>query len=187
MPRASESIEGAEAAVGRLMERKRWRRAIAAVESVPPRARSFDLWWNYGWALGKIREWTAAARSLSAALRLDPRSPVGHWALGIAYGNSGHPRLAERHHLCAIELKDSSLARLTLAVHYMQLGKFAAAEKVHLDGIALRPRDRVRLEQYADFLWDAGRRTESRAISRKARRLPKRQNRAGRMSKRDDR
>jgi tetratricopeptide (TPR) repeat protein len=173
MTQGSVSVDEVTLTIDRLMHRKQWRRAIAVIETVPRSARTFGLWWNHGWALGKLDDWKASARSLTVAIRIDPDSPSGHWALGLAYSKNGHPRLAERHHLRSLDLRDSSLARLSLAVHYMGLGKFAAAEKIHLEGIALRPRDRLRLEQYADFLWDVGRRKEARSISRQAGKLPK--------------
>jgi Flp pilus assembly protein TadD len=143
------------------------------MDGVPPKSRTFELWWNHGWALGKLDDWKLATRSLANAVRIKPDSPVGLWALGLAHSELGHPKLAERYLLAALELRDASLARMTLAVHYMRQNKFAAAEKIHRDGLALKPRDRRRLEAYADFLWDVGRRDESRLIARQARKLPK--------------
>ena len=140
------SVDESKVAVDRLRHRKQWRRAIAIIDAVPRSARTFGLWWSHGWALGKLDDWKGSARSLTVAVLIDPDSPIAHWSLGLAHSQAGHPRLAERHLLRALDLRDSSLARLTLVVHYMQLGKFAAAEKVHLDGIALRPRNRLRLE-----------------------------------------
>ena len=155
------------------MKSNQWRRALELMDSVPRGKRTYELWWNHGWALGKLGDWKGAVPSLAAAVRVEPKSPVGLWALGLAHSEAGHPKLAERYHLAAIALKDSALARLTLARHYMHQGDFDAAERIHREGIALRPRSRERLEQYADFLWDARRRDESRAITRRARKLPK--------------
>jgi cytochrome c-type biogenesis protein CcmH/NrfG len=54
------------------------------------------------------------------------------------------------------ELSDSTLARPTLARHYMRQNKFAAAEQVHREGIAFRPRRRERQEAYAVSLSSTG-------------------------------
>ena len=157
----------------RLMKRHQWRRALRTIVAVPRNSRTFELWWNHGWALGKLNDWKRAVRSLAMAVRKKPDAPIGLWALGLAHGEAGHPRLAERYHLAALALSDSTLARLTLAWHYMRQNKFAAAEQVHREGIALRPRHRERQEAYADFLSDLGRHDEVRVVSRQARKLPK--------------
>lgn len=154
------------------MGRSQWRRALEVIESVPREARTFELWWNHGWALGKLKDWRRATRSFARAVKGDPASATGAWALGLAYSKSGRPRLAERHLRHSLCLRDSTLARLALALHYLRLGKIELAEQVHLDGLALRPHDRQRLEHYASFLWDAGRRGEARAVTRKALSLP---------------
>lgn len=173
MPRLQPLVEDAVRYAQRLMQRHQWRRALRTIEAVPRSARTFELWWNHGWALGKLNDWKGAVRSLASAVRRKPNAPVGLWALGFAHSEIGHPKLAERYHLAALALSDSTLARLTLAQHYMRQKKFAAAEQVHREGIALRPRHRERQEAYADFLSDVGRHDEARVISRRARTLPK--------------
>jgi tetratricopeptide (TPR) repeat protein len=173
MSRAKPSTEDVTRSAALLMKQNQWRRALKLMDSVPRGKRTNELWWNHGWALGKLKDWKGAVRSLAAAVRAKPKSPVSLWALGVAHREAGHPKLAERYHLAAISLKDSALPRLTLAVHYMRQGNFDAAERIHREGIALRPRSRRRLEQYANFLWDVGRRDEARAVTRRARKLPK--------------
>jgi tetratricopeptide (TPR) repeat protein len=173
MPRAQRSVQDVTRSAALLMKKNQWRRALKLMDTVPPGKRTNELWWNHGWALGKLGDWKGAVGSLAAAVRVKPKSAVSLWALGLAHSEAGHPKLAERYHLAAIALKDSSLARLTLAVHYMLQRNFDAAERIHREGIALRPRSRRRLEQYANFLWDVGRRDESRAVTRRARKLPK--------------
>ena len=115
MPRAKPSTEDVTRSAALLMKRNQWRRALKLMDSVPRRKRTYELWWNHGWASGKLKDWKGAVRSLAAAVRVKPKSPVGLWALGLAHSEAGQPKLAERYHLAAIALKDSSLARLTLA------------------------------------------------------------------------
>jgi len=55
-----------------------------------------------------------------------------------------------------------------LALLLMELGRFAEAEQLHLDGIQLKPKSRARWEAYSAFLSYVGRETEAQEAFAKA-------------------
>ncbi len=156
----------------KLMRPEHWESAIALIEQVAAERRSARLNWSHGWALFKLDRFFAAAQSLRRAVLQEVTNPVNHWALGVVLTECGDLHGAEHHLWKALSIKDSGLARLNLAIVYMNQRRFADAERVHLDGIDLKPNSRKRLEAYADFLDDRGRETEAAAIRDQAKTLP---------------
>jgi hypothetical protein len=55
----------------------------------------------------------------------------------------------------------------------LEQGRVQEGELVHLDGIRLKPDSRKRLEAYADFLSDIGRKAEAQEMLAKAEHLPR--------------
>jgi Tfp pilus assembly protein PilF len=72
----------------------------------------------------------------------------------------------------ALRIHDSTPARLFLALVYMELGRSAEAEQIHLDGIRIDPESTERWNAYAAFLSDEGRETEAQEAYAKAHRSP---------------
>lgn len=153
-----------------LMQEERWVDAIKLIESHPSLfEEDAELTWNLGWAYFKLENWKAAQVHLSRARDLNPKLAAAWWALGAAQMEAGVLAEAERNVKEALRIRDSSNARLTLALILMQRGKLAEAEQIQLRGIQLKPESPERWESYACFLDDVGRQSEAQVAYNKAR------------------
>jgi tetratricopeptide (TPR) repeat protein len=153
----------------------RWEDALALLECEPELvAADPGIAWSRGWALYKLKRLAEAAYQLQVACRLDSENPIRPWALGVVQSEMKDYAHAERNLLRALQLKDSGLARLSLAVVYMKQGRLTDAENIHLEGLRLRPNDRERIEAFADFLTDLDRSDEADALYARAAQLPSR-------------
>jgi Tfp pilus assembly protein PilF len=156
-----------------LMRRELWSEAIAFLEGHAQLVESdFSLSWTLGWAHFKQQHFAEAHRFLERATQLAPREWRGHWALGLSCRGLGQYDQAEASLREALRIRDSTPARLFLALVYMEQGRSAEAEQVHLDGIRLKPESAERWNAYANFLSDEGRETEAEEAYAKARRIP---------------
>jgi Tfp pilus assembly protein PilF len=155
-----------------LMGEERWAEAAELISRRPETVgEDYELAWNAGWCFFKLSQFERAVTALRRAVSLDPRNPGGHWALGAALAESGDRESAEIEYLEALRLRDGFLPRASLALLYLEMGRQADAEKVHLEGIQLKPESRERLESYGDFLWDVRREDEARQAYSKAEKL----------------
>ena len=170
-------LDDVNARAQELMRSERWELAIELIEQVPMEARSADLNWNHGWALFKLDRFERAAQSLRRAVLQRSTHAVSHWALGVVLQAAGDPVAAEKHLRTALSLRDSGLARLSLAVMYMEQGRLDEAERIHVEGLELKPDDKQRVEAYADFLSDCGREPEARVQYARAAELPEKPSR----------
>jgi hypothetical protein len=78
MPRANPTVQDVTRSAALLMKRNQWRRALELMDSVPRRKRTYELWWNHGWALGKLEDWKGAVRSFPLGRGAIRRSSSGH-------------------------------------------------------------------------------------------------------------
>lgn len=155
-----------------LMLHERWTEAIAYLEARPELVQSdYQLCWTLGWAHFKQAEFVAACRFLQQAAQMAPEEYAGHFALGTVYLELGKYNEAESSLRTALGIRDTSLARLTLALVYMEQGRSDEAEQVHLDGIAADPKSVERWEAYGDFLSDQGRGPEAEEAYARAKSL----------------
>ncbi len=156
-------------AAAALMAEERWEAAVDLVSGqAGVVAKDYELAWNAGWCFYKLSQFERAVAGLRQAVRLDPQNPGGHWALAVALAETGEREAAEAEYLEALRLRDGYLPRASLALLYLEMGRTAEAEKVHLEGIQLKPDSRERLESYGDFLWDVRRENEARQAYSKA-------------------
>jgi len=152
-----------------LMGEERWEAAANLLSGrLEIVTRDYELSWNAGWCFFRLSQFEKAVAGLRQAVLLDPQNPGGHWALGAALAESGDRGGAEAEYLKALDLRDGYLPRASLALLYLEMGRKADAEKVHLEGIRLKPDSRERLESYADFLCDVRREDEARQAYSKA-------------------
>jgi tetratricopeptide (TPR) repeat protein len=121
----------------------------------------FKLHWSLGWSYYKLQQYEEAAQWLRRAVEIEPFQFAGYFALGVTLAELGELEEAEGNLRLSLRLKDSSVARQALAVVLMEKGAFAEAERVHLDGLQVKPNSADRWEGYADFLSDTGRETEA--------------------------
>ncbi len=154
-----------------VMQTEDWLGAIELVQNHSETVQShWELSWNLGWAYFKLDRFKEARKYLLTAVRLAPENPVCHWSLGIVRRSLGNHKAAEVALKRALRIRDSYLARIALALTYMDQDKLDEAEDVHLEGLRLKP-TAERYKAYADFLSDVGREDEAQRIYRKARRL----------------
>ena len=159
-----------------LMQRERYGEAITLLRRHGTEAKNdWRHTWTWGWCYFQIDNFQAAKVHLRRATQLAPDSPACHGAFGTACLQAGNYRVAEKSLRKALALKDSYLARICLALTYMEVGKLEEAEQVHLQGIALRPDSAKRHKAYADFLYDVGRKKEERQVRRTAREIARKQ------------
>lgn len=155
-----------------LMSEQRWAEVISALEGESSLVGSeFRLAWNLGWAYFKHGDAAKACEHLEQATALEPENPVGQWALGTALKEIGRSQEAERSLLRALELKESTLPRLTLALLYLEQGRAEEAERIHREGLERRPDSSERWAAYADFLSDVGRESEAEEAKRRSEEL----------------
>jgi Flp pilus assembly protein TadD len=157
--------------VGALMRQSQWREAIALCAAVPMSELEPEVLWDFAWAHFKIGDYSTARTLFEAALALRPDHAVTLWGLGVVLQRLGVLDGAKRSLRRALELKDSTMVRLDLAIVFMKERDFGAAEQVHLDGLALRPTSAERVEGYGDFLADVGRPDEAEVQYKRARKL----------------
>lgn len=129
------------------------------------------LSWNLGWCYFKINQLAEARKHPVRAARLAPDEPVCHWALVTVYLHHKEYKKAEHSLLTSLRMKDAYMARVSLALAYLEQGKVAEAEEVHREGISLQPEERRRYEAYADFLSDIGREEQARRMYQQANRV----------------
>jgi tetratricopeptide (TPR) repeat protein len=155
------------------MGRELWSAAVAFLDEHAQLVESdFPLSWTLGWAHFKQKQFAEARRCLQRATQLAPQEWRGHWALGLSCRSLGQYDQAEASLREALRIRDTSLARFFLALVYMEQGRSAEAEQIHLDGIRIDPESTERWEAYADFLSDEGREAEAQEAYAKAHRSP---------------
>jgi Tfp pilus assembly protein PilF len=110
-----------------------------------------------------------AEKCLLKATLLSSENSICYWALGATYLQLKQYKKAEFSLLAALGIQDSYLARLQLALVYMEQGRLHEAEQVHLKGLSLKPDSRERHEAYGDFLSDVGRQKEAQKMYQLAR------------------
>ncbi|MGO9130500.1 MAG: tetratricopeptide repeat protein [Bryobacteraceae bacterium] len=155
------------------MRRELWSAAVAFLDEHAQLVESdFELSWTLGWAHFKQQQFAEAHRFLERATQLAPREWRGHWALGLSCRSLGKYDRAEASLREALRIRDTSLVRFFLALVYMEQGRSAEAEQVHLDGIRMKPESTDCWNAYAAFLSDEGRETEAEEAYAKAHRSP---------------
>jgi Tfp pilus assembly protein PilF len=112
-----------------------------------------------------------AGKYLKRAANLAPTNHSCKFALGSVYLEKKQYKKAESLLLEALQIKESYVARISLALAYLEQGKVNEAENTHLDGIRLRPKQSKRYEAYGDFLSDVGREDEAERMNQKAQEL----------------
>lgn len=161
-------------AIHGLMKKELWREAIILMKASEASVeRDWELLWNLGWCHFKLEQLAQAERYLVKAAQCAPqnRNHTCGFGLGMVYLGKKQYKKAERALSDALELKESYVARLGLALAYLKQQKIPEAENTHLEGIKRRPRSCERYEAYADFLSDVGRETESGKMKQKAKQL----------------
>jgi Flp pilus assembly protein TadD len=158
--------------VDSLMREERWfetikvlRLELSAVET------DWRLSWNLGWCYFRLEKFEQARKHLMRATELSPQNAVCHWALGLVYRMKKQYGQAERNLALALRIKDLYIARVSLALTYLEQGKIKEAESIHLEGIRIRPKESRRYESYACFLEDVGREREAQRMYSKAKKL----------------
>jgi len=162
----------------RLIEKDNMDKSKALDAALTQIERNFELSCNVGWACYKADALEEAVRHLRRSTELNPSSPLGFWAVGVALGELGLLDEAETALLNALRIREGFRARLSLALLYMDQGRLAEAEKLHREGLAVTPNRRERVEGLANFLHDTGRREEAEELYERARGLPSREERA---------
>jgi Flp pilus assembly protein TadD len=155
-----------------IMNMERWFEAIKLLKNnLSIVQEDWKLSWNLAWCYFKIGRLGQARTYMIRAVKLAPASATCRVGLGTVYLEMKQFKKAQTNCAESLRLKDSYYARITLALAYMNQGKFTEAEKVHLEGIRLKPKASRRYEAYADFLSDAGREDQAQTMYRKAKEL----------------
>ena len=155
-----------------MMKAERWADAIKIIKCVPSVAEAdWRLSWNLGWCYFKLDRFEAARKHLSRATKLAPENPACTWALGTVYLKKRQFAKAEKNLVESLRTRDLHVARISLALTYLEQGRIEEAESVHLEGIKLKPKASGRYESYACFLSDVGREAEAKRMYRKAKQL----------------
>lgn len=155
-----------------MMNAERWADAIKILKCVPSVTETdWRLSWNLGWCYFKLERFEAARKHLSRAAKLAPENATCTWALGTVYLKKRQFAKAEKNLVESLRRRDLHVARISLALTYLEQGRIEEAESVHLEGIKLKPKASGRYESYACFLSDVGREAEAKRMYRKAKQL----------------
>lgn len=161
-----------EKRAGIVMAAERWHEAIKLLkEKLPVVERDWRLSWNLGWCYFKLDRLDDARKHLIRATKLAPENAICKWALGSVYLHRKQYQKAKANLEESLRIKDAYVARISLALTYLEQGKLSEAENVHIEGIRIKPEERRRYEAYADFLSDVGREEEAQKMYRKAKKL----------------
>ena len=153
-----------------LMSEERWREAIDLFLSAANYvASNWKIAWNAGWAYYKVEDYQNAVETLRRSTELAPDNASAWWALGTVQQKANDLEAAEISLRRALTLKDSSMARRSLALVLMQQKRWSEAETVHAEGIELQPKSASRWKSYGAFLSDMGRREEALSAYRRYR------------------
>jgi Flp pilus assembly protein TadD len=148
-----------------LMKEERWLDAIKVLnQGSSGRVRHWKLSWNLGWCYFKLRRFNDARKHMTRANELAPDSAVCKWGLGSVYLKKRQFKKAEAVLAESLRIKEWHNARTSLALAYLEQGKIAEAERMHVENIKLKPKDAGRYESYAAFLSDVGREAEAEQI-----------------------
>jgi Flp pilus assembly protein TadD len=159
-----------------IMNMERWVEAIKLLKNDFSVVKNdWKLSWNLAWCYFKLQRLDEARTHMIRAVKLAPANAECRLGMGSVYLERKQFKKAETNCAESLRLKDSYLARITLALAYTKQGKLTEAENVHLEGIKLKPKSTRRYEAYADFLSDSGREEEAQRMYEKAREL-RRQN-----------
>ena len=132
-----------------------------------------ELSWLVGWSMFKAEDLILAISYLEKAARLSPDSPVAHWALGCAFREHGDFAQAINSLEKSLDLKDSSLARISLCIALRESGRQDEAENIYREGMVTHKNDPRMFESYGDYLSDCGRPDEAIRFYAEAKRLAK--------------
>jgi Flp pilus assembly protein TadD len=129
-----------------LMKEERWREAVELLKENPDLLeKDWKLLWNLGWSYFQLERTADARRYLARASQLAPNSHACKFALGSVYLEKKQYKKAESVLADALQIKDSYLTRIGLALAYQAQGKITQAENTHLDGIKLKPKESERM------------------------------------------
>lgn len=155
-----------------LMEKHHWREAVKLLKEDPALLqKDWRLLWNLGWSYFKLERMDDAEKYLKRAANLAPENHACKFALGLVYLDKKQYKKAELLLLEALQIKESYVARIGLAFAYLKQGKVGEAERTHLDGIRLRPKQSKRYEAYGNFLSDVGCEAKAERMNQKAQEL----------------
>ena len=158
-----------------VMNMERWVEAIKLLKSEFSIVKNdWNLSWNLAWCYFKLNRLDQARTHMIRATKLAPDNFICRFGLGAVYLQRKQYRKAVANCAESLRLKDSHVARINLALAYMKQGKLTEAEKVHLEGIKLKPKSNRRYDSYACFLSDVGREEEAQRMYRKAKKLRQR-------------
>lgn len=108
---------------------------------------------------------------LRRSTELAPDNASAWWVLGAVQEEANDLEAAEINLRRALVLKDSSLARQSLALALMRQKRWSEAETVHTRSIELQPKSASRWKSYGAFLSDVSRREEAQSAYRRYRAL----------------
>ena len=144
------------------MSEERWVEVINVFLSEPDfLTSSWELAWNAGWAHFKIGDYATAMELIGRSTEIASQNATAWWALGAVQVEVDDLEAAETNLRRALDIKDSALARQSLALVLMKQARWSEAETVHKEGIDLRPESGPRWKSYGAFLSDMGRREEA--------------------------
>jgi Flp pilus assembly protein TadD len=154
------------------MKKGQWADAIQLLKrELAGTRKDWRFSWNIGWCYFNLGKFVDAQKYMTRAARLAPGNPICKWGLGSVYLKRRYFEKAEAILAESLAIKDSYPTRIALALACLSQGKVAEAEKIHLEGIHLKPRSSARYESYGAFLSDVGREDEARMMNKKARDL----------------
>lgn len=151
-----------------LMKKHQWESVIDILDAETlDKSNDWRLYWNAGWSNFKLSRFKQSRIYFQKAIRLTSKPEEKSSCLTfLGLSEIEESRFEEAKGVLeeALQLKDSTLARKSLALAYINLDQLEQAEKVHTEGVKLEPDNKERLAAYGNFLLDSGRDEEAEEI-----------------------
>ncbi|MBT30007.1 MAG: hypothetical protein CMO01_10145 [Thalassobius sp.] len=158
-----------------LLKEHQWEEVIQLLSPrVLEQKEDWKLYWNAGWANYKKADFAEAVNLFTKACKVtrsENDEAVCLTFIGIAQVEAQDYQSALENLMDAVLISDSNLARKSLAMTFMKMDDLGSAEKVHQEGLKLKPNDKERLAAYGNYLMDTGRYDEADEIKKKIEKL----------------
>lgn len=154
-----------------LMKEHQWEKVLKILDSKTlEENKSWKLLWNLAWSYYKLDKFAEALDKFHKAAEYatdEKDKAICLTFMGITELQLEKFDNALKYLQDSLLIEDSTLTRKSLALALMHLDDFKSAQKIHEEGLKLKPKNKERLAAFGDFLLDMGMVNEAEEIKRR--------------------